>query len=64
MLALSFTNAQFRSIINVLGFRSRGLNESNFHISEDESAVTTGAAMSRSYPLKSSITLARTEHSG
>ena len=39
MLALPYTNAQFRSILNGLGFRSRGLNESNFPISEDESAL-------------------------
>ena len=39
MLALPYTNAQFRSILNGLGLRSRGLNESNFPISEDESAL-------------------------
>ena len=39
MLALSYTNAQFRSILNGLGFRSRGPNELNFPISEDESTL-------------------------
>ena len=34
-----YTNAQFRSILNGLGFRSRGLNEPNFPISSDESSL-------------------------
>jgi peptidoglycan hydrolase-like protein with peptidoglycan-binding domain len=37
MSGFSYTNAQFRSILNGLGFRSRGLNEPNFPVSNDES---------------------------
>ncbi|MGV0028804.1 peptidoglycan-binding domain-containing protein [Phormidesmis priestleyi] len=39
MSDFSYTNAQFRSIPNGLGFRNRGLNEQNFPISSDESAL-------------------------
>jgi peptidoglycan hydrolase-like protein with peptidoglycan-binding domain len=39
MSDFSYTNAQFRSILNGLGFRSPGSGESNFPISNDESAL-------------------------
>ena len=34
-----YINAQFRSILNGLGFRKRGLNEPNFPVSSDESSL-------------------------
>ena len=36
MSALSYTNAQFRSILNGLGLRNQGQNEPNFPISDDD----------------------------
>jgi peptidoglycan hydrolase-like protein with peptidoglycan-binding domain len=39
MSDFSYTNAQFRSILNGLGFRSRGQDEPNFPVSDDESAL-------------------------
>ena len=35
MAVLSYSNAQFRSILNGLGLRNQGLNEPNFPISDD-----------------------------
>ena len=35
----SYTNAQFRSILNGLGLRNQGRNEPNFPISSDDSAL-------------------------
>lgn len=35
-----YTNAQFRSILNGLGFRSPGINELNFPVSDDDSLLT------------------------
>jgi peptidoglycan hydrolase-like protein with peptidoglycan-binding domain len=39
MSDFSYTNAQFRNILSGLGFRSRGLNEPNFPVSNDESEL-------------------------
>ena len=39
MAVSSYTNAQFRSILNGLGLRSQGRNEPNFPISNDESTL-------------------------
>ena len=39
MSDFAYTNVQFRSILNGLGFRNRGLNEPNFPISNDESSL-------------------------
>ena len=41
MSVLSYTNAQFRSILNGLGLRNQGRNEPNFPISNDESTLDT-----------------------
>lgn len=35
-----YTNMQFRSILNGLGFRSQGANEPNFPVSNDDSPMT------------------------
>lgn len=40
MSDFAYTNPQFRSILNGLGFRNQGLNEPNFPISSDESSLT------------------------
>ena len=39
MAVSSYTNAQFRSILNGLGLRNQGRNEPNFPISNDESTL-------------------------
>ena len=39
MLVSSYTNAQFRSILNGLGLRNQGRNEPNFPVSNDESTL-------------------------
>ena len=39
MLVSSYTNAQFRSILNGLGLRNQGRNKPNFPISNDESTL-------------------------
>jgi peptidoglycan hydrolase-like protein with peptidoglycan-binding domain len=41
MSVLSYTNAQFRSILNGLGLRNQGSNEPNFPISSDEGNLDT-----------------------
>ncbi len=38
-MAYAYTNAQFRSILNGLGFRKPGLNESKFPVSSDNSSM-------------------------
>jgi peptidoglycan hydrolase-like protein with peptidoglycan-binding domain len=39
MSDFAYTNAQFRSILNGLGFRNRGRNEPDYPISADESSL-------------------------
>ncbi len=41
MSVFSYSNAQFRSILNGLGFRNQGSNEPNFPISSDEGNLDT-----------------------
>ena len=41
MSVLSYTNAQFRSILNGLGLRNQGSNEPNFPISDDDGNLDT-----------------------
>jgi len=41
MSVSSYSNAQFRSILNGLGLRNQGRNEPNFPISNDDSALDT-----------------------
>ena len=41
MSDFSYTNAQFRSILNGLGLRDQGRNEPNFPISDDDSELDT-----------------------
>jgi peptidoglycan hydrolase-like protein with peptidoglycan-binding domain len=38
-MAYTYTNAQFRSILNGLGFRKRGLSEPQFPVSSDNSSL-------------------------
>lgn len=38
-MAYAFTNTQIRSILNGMGFKQRGVNESNFPISIDNSSL-------------------------
>jgi peptidoglycan hydrolase-like protein with peptidoglycan-binding domain len=39
MSVLSYSNAQFRSILNGLGLRKQGQNEPNFPVSSDDSSL-------------------------
>ena len=41
MSVLSYSNAQFRSILNGLGLRNQGQNEPNFPISDDDGNLDT-----------------------
>lgn len=41
MSVLSYTNAQFRSILNGLGLRGKGPNEPNFPVSDNENDLGT-----------------------
>jgi hypothetical protein len=51
MPVFSYTNAQFRSILNGLGPRHQGSNEPNFSVSNDESdlAIAPSAVIDANY---------------
>ncbi len=44
-MAYTYTNAQFRSILNGLGFRKRGLGEPQFPVSSDNSSLRDTATV-------------------